>query len=142
MKVRCDARANSLDLHQSSDSITVESIKRQRESGRNQREKPPTLPQRWKNSERDGGGTGTDCVIRVDGAHEKPVTTRGKPVGHTAPFGRRAPILVGAFDLVLVAKHVSRREAQADEINLQLVLIYSEIGQKDFGFVERRNKLA
>src|SRR5262249_45833526 len=112
----------------------IESIKGQRESDCKQGEKPPTLPQRRKNSERDGGGIGTDCAVGVNGAHEKSVTTRGEPIGHAAPFGRRAPILVGPFDLVLVAKRVSRREAQTGEINLQLVLIRSEIGQKNLGF--------
>ncbi len=58
------------------------------------------------------------------------------------PPSWRAPIRIGPLKLVLVVQHFSWRKAQADEVNLQVVLICGEIREDDVCFAERRNKLA
>ncbi len=51
-----------------------------------------------------------------------------------------APVCVSPFKSVLVAQHLARREVQAPEINLYLILIGSEVGQADVTFTERRER--
>src|SRR5262249_6180647 len=113
-------------------------VKDQREPDCNQGEKPPACPHRRKDSECNDSGSGAGNVVRVDGAHDEPVATRGQPVGYAALLGWRAPVLVGSFELVLVTQYFARRKAQPDEINLQLVLTGAQIRQKHIGFAERR----
>src|SRR5215471_4046401 len=142
MEVGRDARADSLQLEQASDTVTVEPVKNQGEADGNQGEKPPARPHGWEDSECDDGGSATGKVVRVHGAHQELVTPRGQPVGYAPLLGWRAPISVRSFELVLVTQHFAGRKAQPDEINLQLVLTEGQIRQSHIGLAESRHELA
>ena len=58
-----------------------------------------------------------------------------------ALFAWRAPLRGGAFEFVLIVQHVAGAEAQADEVNLHLVLVGDEIGQSEVAFTKRRERL-
>src|SRR5262249_29413181 len=120
MQVGRNARADSLQLEQARDTVTVEPVKHQREADCNQSEKPPARPHGWEDSECDGGGSATGKVVRVHGAYQEFVTARSQSVGYAPLLGWRAPVLVRSFELVLVTQYFAGRKAQPDEIDLQL----------------------
>src|ERR1043165_734565 len=64
----------------------------------------------------------------TDGANQKPVST-GREVGivDCLLLGRRAPILVGAFEHVLVTQRLARFEINAEKIYLQIVLCVRQL---------------
>ena len=54
-----------------------------------------------------------------------------------ALLGRRTPIRICSFELVLIMQHVAGCEAQTNEINLKLILIGGEVRRADVALAER-----
>ena len=124
VQVGGDACSHVGHLEQTRDAIPVQRIDHQADGKRDQRQKPGTLPERTQDREGDGCRISARDAVGVHRTNDERVTARGKArVGDRPLVTERAPVAVGPFESVLVTQHVTRLEAEADEINLQLVLL-------------------
>ena len=81
-------------------------------------------------------GIGTEDAVRRDGANEKLVTA-GREIGKVegALIRWRTPVVAG-IELVLVAHRLASGKRQRDEIQLQMVSVGIEVGQRDVRLTE------
>src|SRR5713226_4560835 len=87
------------------------------------RDEPPAPPDSRQDREGHSRRRGCDSTAGTDRAHQKLVTARCE-IGKVdcAPLRWRAPVGISPFEFVLIAQHFAGGEAQANEIDLHLVL--------------------
>ena len=57
-------------------------------------------------------------------------------------IGRHAPICAQSFELILITQRTAGTEAQAEEINLHLILIRCQLKSPDCGFAQSGERLS
>src|ERR1041385_3405622 len=115
---------------------------RPRHEPRNQYHEPPAPPDWWDNAERERSGHRTDRPVSIHGAHEEAIGARREAgVRDRALEGWRAPIIVRAFELILVAQRAGSPDADAGKIDLQIVLIRTQLRGEDFALPKRRHRV-
>src|ERR1700674_5145375 len=98
MQVCGNSRSYVCHFKYACNAITVEQIDQHSKGKRKQCEKPPALPNRRQDTERESGRRNTEASLQIHRAHEEPVSPRRKvSVVHTALLTRQAPVLICPF---------------------------------------------
>ena len=143
MEIGRDARPDPFEREQTGHARPVEPVSASRDDERGQREKPPALPHGPKNRELDGGRLRAEGAIASDGPHNEAIASRREAgVIDGALFGQRIPVLVSTFEPVLIPEFVSRTGVQAEELDLQLILIRFELESRNLALTQVRSHVA
>src|SRR5258705_6981047 len=142
MQISRDASANACKLDQSSNAVTVASVNRKAQSHSSQHYEPPSLPNGSNDSEFERGGLRTDTAFRIDCTYREMVAARFEVcVIDRTLKGERVPISVRAFEFVLIAYQIARREKEAAEINLYMILIRRKLKSAQISLAHLRYML-
>src|SRR5215467_13397151 len=102
MQIGSDAHPHPFEFYQLREAVTICRVADQADQQYDGADKPPTLPHRRQDSKLEHGRLAGDSLL-IDGSHLEAVRTAAQlRVIDRAMLARRAPVGIGAFQLVLI----------------------------------------